>query len=245
MAVSNGFAEVQQHKVTMSFVKVFHNCFLGKKPGFLQNYVVPKVYKPVFDKAINIAKLHNESASGDASTYSSCISDIYDQLNTLLFDRLEKKMRQSPIDPDNQAENINQLISKLELPSAIRPYLSASEKERRAGAPDLEKFLDGLSFSFFTTNIILAAHFSSARVMYHSREMLRKFSSQIGKLKHPERLLWLTDTFDDKNGVSMVLQAMHQEVKRRHLPIDFLVCSDCLKPDDNLIVIKPVTENVA
>ncbi len=240
IAASNAFAEVQQHKVTMSFVKVFHNCFLGKKPGFLQNYIVPKVYKPVFDQAVMIADLHNESSSGDASAYNSHIADIYDKLNTLLFDRLEKKMRQKQIDPDNQAGNINQLISKLELPSTIRSYMSASGKERRAGAPDLEEFLDGLSFPFFASNIILAAHFTSSRVMYHSREMLLKFSSQIGKLKHPERMLWLTDTFDDKNGVSMVLQAMHKEVKRRQLPIDFLVCSDTLEPDDNLIVIKPV-----
>jgi glycosyltransferase involved in cell wall biosynthesis len=240
MAISNAFAEVQRHKVTMSFVRVFHNCFLGKKPGFLQNFIVPKAYKPVFDKAVNIADLHHEHGGGDASAYSSYISDIYGQLNTLLFDRLEIKLRQNASYTDDQPVNINKLISELELPSEIRTYLSASAKERKTGAPDLEKFLDGLSFPFFASSIILAAHFTSARVMYHAREMLRQFSLQTGKLKHPERMLWLTDTFDDKNGVSMVLQAIHQEVKQRRLPIDFLVCSDTLEPDDNLIVIKPV-----
>ena len=27
------------------------------------------------------------------------------------------------------------------------------------------------------------------------------------------RVLWLTDTFSDHNGVSMVLQAMHREIR--------------------------------
>lgn len=240
MAVSNVFAEVQRHKVTMSFVKVFHNCFLGKKPGFMQNLVVPKVYKTVFDQAVHIAGLYHKPSGWDASTYSKYITDIYDRLNTLLFDRLEKKMRQNAFFVDDQSVNFNRVVNELELPSEIRTYLSASAKERKSGAPDMEKFLDGLSFPFFATVIILAANFTSSRVMYHSRHMLQQFSLHTGKLKHPERMLWLTDTFDDQNGVSTVLQAIHQEVKRRQLPIDFLVCSDTLESDNNLIVIKPV-----
>jgi glycosyltransferase involved in cell wall biosynthesis len=56
------------------------------------------------------------------------------------------------------------------------------------------------------------------------------------------RILWLTDTFDDHNGVSMVLQAMHREVRERELPIDILVCSDTILPEPNLMVLKPVTK---
>ena len=56
------------------------------------------------------------------------------------------------------------------------------------------------------------------------------------------RVLWLTDTYGDHNGVSMVLQAMHREIKVRNLPIDILVCSNTLKSDHHLIVLKPVSE---
>lgn len=53
--------------------------------------------------------------------------------------------------------------------------------------------------------------------------------------KHPERpvtrVLWLTDTYSDHNGVSMVLQSMYAEIRMRDLPIDIMVCSD----DVNLI----------
>jgi len=56
------------------------------------------------------------------------------------------------------------------------------------------------------------------------------------------RVLWLTDTYGDHNGVSMVLQAMHREIKTRNLPIDIMVCSNVLKSDRHLIVLKPVSE---
>ena len=60
--------------------------------------------------------------------------------------------------------------------------------------------------------------------------------------KKVRRVLWLTDTYDDHNGVSMVLQAMRSEIVARNLPVDFMVCSNTLKPGRNLIVIKPLSE---
>lgn len=57
-----------------------------------------------------------------------------------------------------------------------------------------------------------------------------------------DRALWLTDTFDDHNGVSIVLQAMLQEIRQRDLPIDLLVCSHTIQPGDHLLVVKPVSE---
>ena len=61
-------------------------------------------------------------------------------------------------------------------------------------------------------------------------------------MKTENRALWLTDTFDDHNGVSMVLQAMHREIKNRDLPIDIMVYSNTLKSDSHLIVLKPISE---
>jgi glycosyltransferase involved in cell wall biosynthesis len=71
---------------------------------------------------------------------------------------------------------------------------------------------------------------------------LQTFSEKIGKLEHPRKMLWLTDTFGDNNGVSMVLKSMHEEIKSRNLPIDILVCSNTIQPDNHLIVLKPMAE---
>jgi glycosyltransferase involved in cell wall biosynthesis len=56
------------------------------------------------------------------------------------------------------------------------------------------------------------------------------------------RLLWMTDTFGDHNGVSTVLKAIHLEVKSRDLPVDIMICSSTVLSDDHLIVLKPVSE---
>ncbi len=44
----------------------------------------------------------------------------------------------------------------------------------------------------------------------------------------------------EQNGVAVTLRLMHQEVKGRDLPIDFVVASDKLEPDDHLHVLRPV-----
>jgi glycosyltransferase involved in cell wall biosynthesis len=56
------------------------------------------------------------------------------------------------------------------------------------------------------------------------------------------RLLWLTDTYGDHNGVSTVLKAILHEVRLRDLPVDLLICSNTIQPEDHLIVVRSVTE---
>jgi glycosyltransferase involved in cell wall biosynthesis len=60
--------------------------------------------------------------------------------------------------------------------------------------------------------------------------------------KGPDRVLWMTDTFGDRNGVSTVLNAIHREICLRDLPVDLLVCSNTVQTADHLIVLKPVSE---
>ncbi len=60
--------------------------------------------------------------------------------------------------------------------------------------------------------------------------------------KGPGRILWLTDTYGDHNGVSTVLKSIHLEIKARNLPVDIMVCSSTIGSDDHLIVIKPVSQ---
>ena len=107
---------------------------------------------------------------------------------------------------------------------------------------NINDFLDGLPFPALASTLILGANFTSSKVLYNTRPLLKIFADKIGKLQHPKRMLWLTDTYDDKNGVSMVLQEMHKEIKANNLPIDILICSNEIESDDHLIVTKPMAE---
>jgi len=240
MLVSNAFAEVQRHRITMSFIHIFHNCMLGKSPSVLKKLIVKPAYKLVFDNVEKMAKEHQSGKGVIAEEYYKSIYSINKHLNELLFTRLIKKIAKAKWSRQTDVADIEKLIAKLELPSAIRAYAEKDKKNRNS--INLKDFLDGLSFPFLASALLLSAHFTSAKVMFNTRPFLKDFSAQLGKYRHPERALWLTDTFEDKNGVSVFLQSMHSEIKRHNLPIDLLVCSDTLESDDHLVVMKPVCE---
>ncbi|MDR2928395.1 MAG: glycosyltransferase [Cytophagaceae bacterium] len=237
---SNAFAEMQRHKVTMSFVEIFHNCLLGKSPSMLKKFVVSSSYKPVFEDVVKMAKEHQSGTGIIAEEYYRSIYSINSHLNELLFSRLAKKIAKTKWAKQADAPNIERLIAQVELPSCIRAYTEMRGKGN--SGINLEEFLDGLSFPFLASSLLLSAHFTSARVLFNTRPFLKEFSVRLGKYRHSERALWLTDTFEDRNGVSTALQAMLREIKRRNLPVDLLVCSNTLEADDHLIVLKPVCE---
>ncbi len=60
--------------------------------------------------------------------------------------------------------------------------------------------------------------------------------------RYEGRLLWLSDTFSDRNGISTVLHAILNEIQLRNLPVDILVSSSTLESADHLIIIRPVVE---
>ncbi len=133
------------------------------------------------------------------------------------------------------------IIEKLELPISLRAY---TEKKNKDGV-NVSKFLDGLSFPFLASVLLLSAHFTSSKVLYNTRPFLKSFSKQLGKFEHPEKILWLTDTFGDKNGVSAFLKEVHRYIVKNNLPVDIVTCSSKLKTEKNLIVIKPIGEFTA
>jgi glycosyltransferase involved in cell wall biosynthesis len=248
LLISNAFAELRRHKVTMNFIEFVHNCFLGKKPVFTKRLFTPQVYKPVFDDAVKIADARNKKPDNIVEVFSESITSMNNRLNNILFKRLTKKIEQYKLDHKTTRFNLPEIIEKFELPSELRTYLDIKErktiekKDSSLMAPNIPEFLDGLSFPFLGSALILAANYTSARVLYNTRPLLQTFSEHLNRFQHPNRMLWLTDTFDDNNGVSMVLKAMHKEIKTQNLPIDIMVCSKTLKPDEHLIVLKPTAE---
>ncbi len=65
---------------------------------------------------------------------------------------------------------------------------------------------------------------------------------QQNNLGNRERLLWVTDTFGEHNGVSTVLGAVLTEIRLRDLPVDLMVCSQTLVSGEHLIVVPQVAE---
>ena len=241
LAASNLFCEVQKHKVTFSFIKTFHDSMMGKKPSALKKMVIKPVYKPIFDEARHLAKKHKVNNHQLVNECYDSISVINNQLYNVLAQRIDKKLKKADVGQYFKDKDISTLIEKLELPSSIRAYIDDKEKKQK-NTIDISGFLDGLSFPFFGALFILSAHFISAKSMFNTRPLLSDFSERLGKYRHPKRIMWLTDTFGDSNGVSIFLKEMLDEIKKRNLPVDIVTCNSTLISDEHLITLKPVKE---
>ena len=238
LIASNLFSEVQNHKLTMTFIKMFYECMMGKKPAFYKKLLISSDYKPIFDMAANIADTSRKNKSLYTQEYYHSILQINSYINNILAGRVEKKV-QTASKQHIRNETLESFISKLELPIYIRSY---TDESKSGDSVNISSFLDGLSFPFFSSLFILSAHFISAKAMFNTRPFLKHFSKEIGKYHPQKRILWLTDTYGDANGVSMFLRQMHQQIKEQNLPIDILVCSNTVQADDNLVVLPPLTK---
>ena len=238
--VSNLFAELAQNKKTMRFVEHFHKCLTGKVPSKSKRYFFPKDYRVLFDETVKIAKAHELPPVEMIETMYGAINTMISDLNQLFYKRFGKNLKSFLKNGASSSIQWEELLQKVDVPSDIRSLFSSVYELKDAPKKSpVAALTSNLATPFLSSTILLGAQFTSTKVLYNTRPLLNEFSERIGKFKHPKRMLWLTDTFDDKNGVSTVLQAMHQEVKSRNLPIDFLVCSDTIQPDDHLIVVKP------
>ncbi|MDR1644326.1 MAG: glycosyltransferase [Tannerellaceae bacterium] len=240
--VSNIFLEVQRHKVTISFVRLFHESLMGKSPSFLKKLALKPSYKPIFDEIAKMAKTHRNGSQGIIEEYNQSIYNINEKLNEILFSRINKKIEKLDLNNKLSPDKIEDLLVKFDLPSDIRSYVNSSEADRKDLTFNLAEFLDGLSFPFFASVLVLLTHYISAKVLFNTRPFLKEFSQHIGNYEHPRRALWLTDTFGDKNGVSTALQSIHRKIKDDNLPVDMLVCSSQIEPDEHLIVLPPLCE---
>jgi glycosyltransferase involved in cell wall biosynthesis len=242
--IANGFSEIKRHQVTMKFLELFHNCFSGNVPSFRKRLMVPKVYMPIFKEASHMAITKRDNPDEIVQKFKDSIHVIYENLSRILIDRLQKKMEKVVRDHDLSNMKIEDIFNSFEFPTQLRSYTTPGSGKNGNGTRsiNLPEFFDGLSFPFLGSAVILSASFASAKVMYNSRRLLTQFSEKLGRLKHPHRMLWLTDTLEDVNGVAMVLNSMLDEIRRRDLPVDLLVCSNKLKSGDHLIVVPPLGE---
>jgi hypothetical protein len=244
IAVSNAFEELRQHRVTMRFTNLFHKSLTGTKPLFVKKWLMPSDYKPIFNEVSNLAQVFQSNPEGMAEACANSIKTIYNRLADIIEQRVAEKIDTINKSGKSKALDMNEVVARLELPSVLRSYMGNGKgypqpKEKSAKLPDLFGFLDGLSFPFLTSTVILSAHFVSARVLYKNRKLLDEFSLALGYPSHPKRMLWLSDLWDDQSEIPEILSIYLSEIQRFNLPIDILICSETIPPQDHLIIFKP------
>lgn len=266
LGISNVIQELRRHRHTMRFFSVFHEALRGKKPGFLLSLGTRRDFKPVLRQLEHLAVA--KSGEGDAflRAAETALPMIFEEISRVAFTRVESRAGRQEIrarkatkrtKPANSAEHsLLSLIQRVELPSQLRQLFSPEKKARRSQGIskisgrneigmsniNLATFLDDLTFPALAGSVLMGTSFISTQVLHANRPFLTDFAKNLGKYVPPTRVLWLSDTFGDRNGVSTVLEQSLSEIRRRNLPIDILTCSSSLVSGPNLIVTRPIKE---
>ncbi len=225
LAISNAMLELRRHRYTSKFLGLFHECLQGRKPGWFTSLMTSQDYKPLLGQMNAIATARAQSPERLVQVLGIALPAMFDQLTRLLTDRIKAKIRKMEAKGVNIASS--ELIGKIELPTHFRSLfgVDGGSQSKDIGGIDIGKLSDGLPFPALAAGVLGGAAFAASKVLYGHRSFLQGLSERLGRYQHPKRILWITDTLEDRNGVSHVLQNMLGEARRKNLPIDFLACA--------------------
>jgi len=241
LALSNLLQELKRHKYTLTFLDTFHQALKGRKPGLLVDLGVSREFKPTLKLIKQIARTQRKEPERFPELLRETIPQLHRQISHTLFSRIHAQLEK--IDRDGISDlPIDELVRMLEVPTHFRALFAGESGDGRDMSQiDLGRLLDTLTFPALSATVLAGAAFAGTRVLYSNRRFLDRLAEQLGATRHPQRILWLTDTFVDRNGVSSALRDTLTQVQKHDLPIDLLVCHPTLKPQPHLQVIRPVT----
>ena len=244
LAISNGIQELQRHNYTLKFLETFHDALQGKKPALLVSLNTTKEFKPVLQIVKAIAKAKRKEPENFATVLRQQIPLLQHELSLIFFERLNKELGPVLAGIGQNDDQLRSSLKQFELPTHFRRLVGGQSeiKQKNMSNLNLGALFDQLSFPALAAGLVLGAGFLGTQVLYSNREFITELSDSLGRTERAERVLWLTDTLVDKNGVSTVLQQTLAAVRELHLPIDILTCHPKLESADNLHVIKPISE---
>ncbi|UCG12649.1 MAG: glycosyltransferase, partial [Deltaproteobacteria bacterium] len=243
LLIANVMMELKRNQYSSLFLKMLHQSLHGRRPDFLARRVTLQPFLPLFRELDAVAVERSKSQARFVQQLHKTAPKIFQEVNQILAACIGEKFHAHAQEVDLTPAELMKAIEKFDIPCDLRTLFGSSENELVDDMEsNIDKWTEDLLFPFLAALLICGATFATNKVMYSSRTLLKEISTATGRHQHPKRALWLTDTFFDRNGVATALRLMHEEVKRRDLPIDFAVCSNDAGPDDHLVVLKPLSE---
>ncbi len=247
IGITNAVHELRRHRFTMHFLRAFHHALRGQRPGMLTRFLMRRRHGRFLDLAERFAHGPNLLRLGEQPKVVMNVHFLFRAFAELTVEKLAQHLKKLEVNGKVEIGKIDDILSKLELPSTLRNLVAdgntGNNKSRYSKVPfSIGKVVDSLSFPVIASGIVLSAAFASAKVLHKERSFLTSLAKEFPTLNPPQRILWVTDTFCDKNGVSGVLQQVLKEIHKYNLPIDILTCHSSLQSENNLHVVKPLGE---
>jgi len=240
-AISNFLLEMQKNKKAMKFFEFIHDALQGKKPNKLVKWNTSKNYRFCFEYLERIADSKQKSPEEFVTTVNQVIGELFTYLNKLMASKIQETLSEN-LTPQLSKISTEEITRKFEVPSQLTAlFFGNTVKKDNMSNVKVGKLLDHLSFPLLISTVLAGASLASTRVLYQNRSLLNDFAGYVGKNRHQNKALYLTDTLRDKNGVSNSLSGKLKEIQKADLPIDFLVCHDNLSSESHLHVVRPIT----
>ncbi|MCL1911106.1 MAG: glycosyltransferase [Leptospirales bacterium] len=203
--------------------KIFCGILEGKFPWYLSIIPLFGKYKTLKEELKKIAANSAKRADGFERDSEVSFRKIYSILIEIVFSEVLKYSRATP-----GLKNWN-----------IKAASSGMVKQANyTKETELKDLIDSLSLQLGAILLIVWASVKTGLALNKSSKLIDSLPSKIQK--HKGRMLWLTDTFEDNNGIAMVLNSMLDEIRKRNLPIDIMACSYNLKSESHLVIVPPV-----
>jgi hypothetical protein len=130
-----------------------------------------------------------------------------------MIDQIARRIRDNPelasTFGSDLALDTPSLIRQFEISSHLRSLFDdeGAGPAEHVTSLNISRFFDRLSFPMLASTLIAGTALIASRSLSANRVLLDDFTRELGRYQHPQRALWLTDTLQDKNGVSRSLSA--------------------------------------
>ncbi len=239
LAIANGFYWLRRHPAAVRFLALFHRGLHGKKPGWIARRFTPRAFRPALRQLEALAAARAESSQRLVAALPEALSNLSNLSNTWLAHSLIEKIDRWERAAGAEFATTETEKLPLNLWDLVEHHFRAPKK-RAPGSPTGVKGGEPF-FPLLASTAVAGVTLAAAKTLYAKREFLSGVAERLGKYRPPRRLLWLTDSLEDRNGVSYVLRSWLQAVRRKNLPIDFLTTGTARR-EDHLHVLPALAE---
>jgi glycosyltransferase involved in cell wall biosynthesis len=245
LAMFNLASGISKRAVARRIAIGIRRSFRGKRPSFLLRKLTPKPLRLFFQTFDRIAEAYGENSQRYLSYLAAAIPLLEKETNLLLGEKLDSefsKVLKASNDSAGPEAWLGQLDFSADLVKLFDHFQLATPAGNVLPLKKIKKL--GLRVSLLLGSVAALGllTFTATRKVHFSRPKLRELARSLGLTSFEKRLLWITDTFHDHNGVSRFLGSVLRESTARGLPIDFLICSREKDTEPGLQVVKPFAE---
>lgn len=240
LAISNVLLELQKQKHCRKFFEFTHAALQGRKPNRMLTWKISRKYRFCITYLEEIADSRLRSPEEFTSTVNRVVNELFTRLSRMIFERISESglLAEAGLLDDLSPET---LARRLEIPSQLSAMLSGGKSPHtNIGEKHFRELVDKIMFPVMISLVLAGANVASTRALYQNREFLNRFARENGRNQHDQRVLYLTDTLFDRNGVSNSLGGKLRQIQKHDIAIDFLVCHESADAAPHLHVTRPL-----